>query len=325
MHDTMPMYRSLVDGLRDPRYAPNPKIPAGHRNSIVQAIPAAVPFDMTNVEQWATVTYGDTDIDSISDALAELPCCTPPYPHTFVEFSVKTAATARLAALVVAAEQRGQLPRMVMGRDDLTERPISVDIPYRGYAVTFYPFGSLRPDRIVGPGGYASLILTPDGEIKRYEWDGKPEPCVAVGTFPGAVDWDDADDLRGFTALLTYDLLVAFFGFSLCHCANVEERHERLPRPMARERERKKLEPIVWKVLDIKPVRKPRTPNEVADELAAPKKRLHTVRGHYASYGPKYGTGLLFGRIEGRFYVPPHVRGDEDAGKIAKDYRVKAR
>lgn len=51
---------------------------------------------------------------------------------------------------------------------------------------------------------------------------------------------------------------------------------------------------------------------------------LHFCRGHFAEYGPKYGKGLLFGKHEGRFYVPPHIKGNAKNGVVDKDYEVAA-
>lgn len=48
----------------------------------------------------------------------------------------------------------------------------------------------------------------------------------------------------------------------------------------------------------------------------------HVCRGHFAEYGPDFGKGLLFGRLAGRFYIPPHVRGNTEYGEVAKDYLV---
>lgn len=48
----------------------------------------------------------------------------------------------------------------------------------------------------------------------------------------------------------------------------------------------------------------------------------HMCRGHFAEYGPEFGKGLLFGRLSGRFYVPPHLKGNPDNGIIEKDYQI---
>lgn len=50
---------------------------------------------------------------------------------------------------------------------------------------------------------------------------------------------------------------------------------------------------------------------------------LTTVRGHLARYGPKYGRGLLFGKIEGQFWIPAHARGSAGAGVVEHTYRVE--
>ena len=50
----------------------------------------------------------------------------------------------------------------------------------------------------------------------------------------------------------------------------------------------------------------------------------HVCRGHFAEYGPQFGKGLLFGRYAGRFFIPPHLRGDEKNGIVEKDYAVAA-
>lgn len=50
----------------------------------------------------------------------------------------------------------------------------------------------------------------------------------------------------------------------------------------------------------------------------------HICRGHFAEYGPEFGKGLLFGKYAGRFYVPPHMKGDKKNGTVLKDYEVRA-
>lgn len=50
----------------------------------------------------------------------------------------------------------------------------------------------------------------------------------------------------------------------------------------------------------------------------------HVCRGHFSEYGPQFGKGLLFGKYEGRFYVPPHLKGDKKNGIVEKDYEIPA-
>lgn len=49
---------------------------------------------------------------------------------------------------------------------------------------------------------------------------------------------------------------------------------------------------------------------------------LSPVRGHWACYGEAYGKGKLFGKLEGRFWISPHVRGVEDNGESRPDYKL---
>lgn len=49
---------------------------------------------------------------------------------------------------------------------------------------------------------------------------------------------------------------------------------------------------------------------------------VHTCRGHFAEYGPMFGKGLLFGKYEGRFWVPPHLKGSKASGVVYKEYKV---
>lgn len=49
----------------------------------------------------------------------------------------------------------------------------------------------------------------------------------------------------------------------------------------------------------------------------------HVCRGHFAEYGEEFGKGLLFGRLSGRFYIPPHLKGDKKNGVVEKDYEIK--
>lgn len=49
---------------------------------------------------------------------------------------------------------------------------------------------------------------------------------------------------------------------------------------------------------------------------------LTSVRGHFAEYGPRYEKGLLFGKLEGRFWIPQHARGASEFGESEHNYRL---
>ena len=52
---------------------------------------------------------------------------------------------------------------------------------------------------------------------------------------------------------------------------------------------------------------------------------LNTARGHWSHYGPKYGRKLLFGKYEGRFWIPAHARGKASNGVVEKGYELPAK
>jgi hypothetical protein len=49
---------------------------------------------------------------------------------------------------------------------------------------------------------------------------------------------------------------------------------------------------------------------------------VHSCRGHFSEYGPEFGKGLLFGKYEGRFWVPPHMKGRRGNGTVYKEYKA---
>lgn len=51
------------------------------------------------------------------------------------------------------------------------------------------------------------------------------------------------------------------------------------------------------------------------------KKALHICRGHFATYS---NDKPLFGKYNGTFWKPDHVRGNKESGVVRKDYDVKA-
>lgn len=50
-----------------------------------------------------------------------------------------------------------------------------------------------------------------------------------------------------------------------------------------------------------------------------------SVRGRFNHYGPRYGRGLLFGKLEGKFWIPAHARGPraDGAEPPVRDYELR--
>lgn len=94
------------------------------------------------------------------------------------------------------------------------------------------------------------------------------------------------------------------------NCRNVEIIEPQRPRPQARRIARTG---VRVSMLNVFPIGKSsRNGNKGGESQGVP---LTSVRGHFATYGPEYGKGLLFGKIAGRFWIPQHARGDKAVGE----------
>lgn len=74
-----------------------------------------------------------------------------------------------------------------------------------------------------------------------------------------------------------------------------------------------------YRVIDVKPIDR-LLERYVADhESGSDESVLQEVRGHHKTYE---GERLLFGKLSGRYYWGPQVRGNVDKGTRTKDYLV---
>ena len=116
-------------------------------------------------------------------------------------------------------------------------------------------------------------------------------------------------------------LMPMLLAISFMHCKNVAQREVQQPMFERQVWRKKHGRPLVrYRMLDIDPMRKVLKTEGGSDEVGL-KKALHICRGHFATYG-KDGKGKLFGKHEGTFWVPQHVKGSAKQGTVVKDYRV---
>ena len=108
--------------------------------------------------------------------------------------------------------------------------------------------------------------------------------------------------------------------FSVCllNCQNIELVNRKVSRQYRRQMERNGKPIIKFKTLNVEPL-KSRVRQETPAGESQIKRALHICRGHFAHYGPER---KLFGKYEGAFWRPMHVRGSKKHGEIVKDYRV---
>lgn len=115
---------------------------------------------------------------------------------------------------------------------------------------------------------------------------------------------------------------IIFLALSFMHCKNVTLDSARAvgSRQQIRRMVRMGARPAEFKTIVIDPLRAP-SPGKSTGEKRESHKSLHIARGHFAHYSD---DKPLFGKYTGTFWRPAHVRGSEDAGKVFKDYKVKA-
>jgi hypothetical protein len=150
----------------------------------------------------------------------------------------------------------------------------------------------------------------------RGGWGYQVIPERALPFADGRWVLEDRDMVSGF--LRTVGSHVVLLAFSLANCSNVSLVTNKLSRPERRRAEKwgSALGSVTYKTLKIEPMTR-RGRQEVADREAAGA-RLHICRGHFKDYREQG----LFGRHKGVFWWESHMRGDEERGRIHKDYEV---
>lgn len=116
----------------------------------------------------------------------------------------------------------------------------------------------------------------------------------------------------------TNEQLVLLGTLNFMACRNVELVEPERPRP---ERRRIARTGVKVHTLNVYPTGKATTGPGGERKGGSP---LTSVRGHFAHFGPQYGRKLLFGKYEGKFWIPQHARGDLEVGESKTDYRLRA-
>lgn len=152
--------------------------------------------------------------------------------------------------------------------------------------------------------------MTTSGPIHMWRFavydDGRPADLHWVHLIPEwpKERWDTAH-------------LVLLGALNFMACVNVQVVEPARDRPTRRRLARTG---VTVHELTIVPISKSRRAGQAAVSGAGVP--LTDVRGHFASYGPEHGRGLLFGKYAGRFWIPAHARGSKDVGEADSSYRL---
>lgn len=166
---------------------------------------------------------------------------------------------------------------------------------------------------VMGPIGHQTIQIGGDGAPRKDTglsmFDSRWLPKEAWQT-------DSHHGPHGLSTLWFSGLLA----ISFLHCKNVTIARDDSPDPDLSKYQRKRgLAPsrIVFKTLEITPMKK--TLERAQTEHAASLQRaLHICRGHFANYESR----PLFGKYQGRFWIPQHLRGAPQQGLVHKTYNV---
>ena len=126
------------------------------------------------------------------------------------------------------------------------------------------------------------------------------------------------DDLNtmGMECMRT-NIGLANFGLMLLNCKNIITEVVPAPIKLNKKRKKKGKQPIFsYYTLVIKPTGEKR--KSIPKHLW--NNRIHLARGHFKTYTKEHP---LFGKITGRFWWQPHVRGRNYEGIVMKDYEIK--
>lgn len=134
-----------------------------------------------------------------------------------------------------------------------------------------------------------------------------------------AISEESLAQLQADDGDLFSDMLPFMFSLSLSHCKNVTARDNVLPAAVLKKRQKNGQQAIVFRTLDIKPMRqqiKRTTEGGKSDS----KRAMHFIRGHMKTFS---ADKPLFGKHTGTYWWSLNVRGDEAEGTVQKDYRVQ--
>ncbi len=197
-----------------------------------------------------------------------------------------------------------------------------------------------RTERPAGAG--AGWATTNDVDWSRVRWvadtavwiggrsgDGRPVPtsgpchmfrhAIYDDGSPADINWLAVMTRRSADAdpnLAVWETAMVLVGASLnfLNASNVDIAEPVRDRPVRRRIARTG---VTVQTIVVRPPGRRRAGSSAARPIDAVETELSPVRGHFAHYGDRYNRGRLFGKYEGKFWIPGHVRGAGDTGETA--------
>ncbi|MGH9094156.1 MAG: hypothetical protein ACRDXE_03250 [Acidimicrobiales bacterium] len=320
--------RVIRDGIARP-----PSLTAGDLNAhIIDTLRWSGLADQPNPEPHASGPAKIIVADDVAEwsqgqadkTLAEYGRLSPPWWRMWVEYPSysgrdRRAAwihggerweSLRFAEQVVRGDGEEPADLLAGAFDDAAGNGTDLDQPGWLLTVMFYVE---HHKKVAGPVGAFSLVLDADGFLAGNRWQMLMEVLD-----PGGDPADDAQGwmLRAFAP--TLDVL------ELLHMRNVTVAEVR-PEAVRRDRKRGNLPPVRYHVLRLHLPRKGSDAGTGTGTGISPGE--HIVAGHVAHYGDccpgqHAPHKRLFGRHEGTYWVPSHLRGRPEHGHVVADLEI---
>jgi hypothetical protein len=185
------------------------------------------------------------------------------------------------------------------------------------WAYTIVPFVRMEPHGPVRSlGTIGTNHVRHDGSIHVFTNDNNSRVAEVWQHVP--TTGYTAHEKSLMTAQSNALIFPVWMGLSFLHCKNVtmaqvDPCHQRKPKHGKEVCRR-----LHYKILDIKPMQR-LLRHEGQRDTQGLKHALSITRGHFKHFTEER---KLFGKHEGTFWWPQHLRGSSDHGIIVKDYRV---
>jgi hypothetical protein len=304
-HNEMEMIAEVVSDIQSKRYS---KTHYKNRDQVARLIEEFMLLSNDKVVHTPIVNATEIFTSAMADkkpwnVYKDFDCIAPPWPGAFISF-VNTFGNV-FVSFMASLDVDSKETRAVCKRTWEGDKP--VDWERVRWAITMLIWiggnsnGKRFPTR--GPVYIERFLVYEDGSIADVQWveieDGWHE--------------SEASLLHLRVNLSTLDFM---------NCKNVDI-VETAPRDRAQRRRLDRMGPNGIRVSTVNVFstgKLRRGSTRINDSEGVP---IRTVRGHFAKYGEKYGRQKLFGKLEGRFWVPKHAQGSKELGEIKSNYNLK--
>lgn len=236
-------------------------------------------------------------------AIGAWPCLAPPWDWAWIEYTNATGNQRRGVWMIsfdlkkASPSERSELNGMIGAAiEDARRQSPGEEVRWALVMIMFIDDGR----HVQGPMGSVIWILDEYGKELGNRWFLRP------------AQWQPAPEDEAMW--LHAALLPALQTIAFMHCKNVVVDHGQRPPKLAKAyRKRHGQEPVRWQTVRLELPRQAAEGGEVRRPGTGPS--LHIVSGHFSHYGDCCPTqhepkGKLFGRLEGVYWMPMHMRGD---------------